>query len=1325
MALKNDFFADTLYASLSLEVSASEEEIQKAYNSIKAHVDRGFMVTEEDKAKSFQLESKLFDPEFRLRSMILKGDFGSKALDNQLDRLKQLLSTKKMLAQEWIELASSLHGILRSSAFSQLLLILCPLTKNVKSGAQNILTKAVDSVFQMLVDFQVSGVENACKNSDKNTALEHLEVVKNFPEIPSSVRQKALEIIFEHFWKLTQSKIVEIKSIQSSIDHVKSEYDIKAIASRMEQEAKDGLLPLYRLFLANAFQNQKKYLSEIHLALNFVIQSLQASHKPDKADFFIAQLNEQQVPVEQKSSQLTSTSKLKIAKLSDSQVLKTAPSKTLAAEKKQSTSIFKSFLFFIGISSVLVALLLLTPTAQKKAEKYYAAMPPASSPEARFLQNLKFLSQTPFHGTDLYLQVLQTTTEFIIARLNIYASEGKIPDFMNRMNAILKILDKQVKLDILQKIEPSMERYFNEHQFGHADFFLWWLKTGTYGMAQNILSKRIDQALKNENLQEVQQSIAIAKTHLVPLPEYLIKILLNKKIISKEISLLLATHFSDIHEKIWSDVILELWELRSPLSDEEGLLILEKVGSQCPDLHVDLLQMILNKNERNQIPWPEKLEIFQNPSVEKRVKLLACQYFVKQHKNEAALKLFKTLPEHPENNALMAMRLPIFFIQKQYFRVRHISEELFSTQEEFYDLLRGLAYTRTGDPKKAVAILDPWITLRFQEHLDLWKKLHTRETIVRKGISEKLDKQKICPIHQRIENDRELARDKEKFLLSELTKDFQITKIKTQIANHRYYQESIFGWIESSLQLKDPVLLRTVELRLREMRDAFLDPKIKIYQGEVFSLLGQHSNAEKIFQEVEQSCLALHHYSPLLTLCAVYERLSLHSSLKELTQILLEQCKDPEVCDALYRFLAERASGGDPITFLNKIVKKNVTDEIQLSLFQIQQEKTISSKAPLRSLLVGQLEALLQNSERFFNTDNISLLEALGDQSFLFYRLTHSRDALNKATRFFKQALLFSKKNTPLDIKILHTLWFRILENIFATEDISLLSEDCTLPYWHALALKSESKQGSSVVHALNTHPHFSEVQVLVEKILSTKTLWVTPPIFFELLCTDGVPDKILGGSPDLSEIKKISFSKFWAEDSVTEALLNHKRHTLISLQEGSSQSANDLRQESETALYDWIYKNRPIKGNFEALIERVELNKGLIKPTFVARKLLLDIKLARMALWFDPDREWIGSIPVPWVIAKFVREGQTARNSELQLLWEEAQQIQKEVAPFFLEDLYGLQTNDPNFFKNGNPKIQKLIHYAVVLDPNSKKNQVGMQLFKKRVEEVVKNRQL
>jgi hypothetical protein len=673
------------------------------------------------------------------------------------------------------------------------------------------------------------------------------------------------------------------------------------------------------------------------------------------------------------------------------------------------------------------------------------------------------------------------------------------------------------------------------------------------------------------------------------------------------------------------------------------------------------------------------------------------------------------LPAHPENDALMAMRLPIFFIQKKYFHVRRISEEQPWPQDEFYELLRGLAYTRMGDSKKAITILDPWVALRFQEYVALGNKLLAREVIIRNEISEKLNGQKKCPIHQRIEEGRELAQDKEKFLLSELTKDFQITKIKTKIANYRYLQEGIFGWIESSLQLKDPVLLSKVDLHLQAMRNTFSDPRIKLYQGQLFFLLGQQSQAEKTFQEIEKSCFSLNDYAPLLDLCVMYERLSLHIPLKELTQRMFKQCKDSTICDALYRFLAESAIESDKTEFLNKIVKKSVPDEIQLSLLQIQQEKNIPSKAPLRSPLVGQLETLLQNSERFFDTDSAPLLEALGDQSFLYYRLTHSLDALNTAIRFFKQALFFYKKNTLLEIKIHHTLWFRILENLFSSPDISLLSEDFTLPYWHAIALKSASKEGSSAVNALNAHPDFSEVQILAEKILSAKTLWVTPPIFFELLCAEGVPNTLLNGSPDLSEIKKISFSKFWIEDPITQALLDHKRYRLLALKEGSTQSTNDLRQESENAFWDWISKNRPIKGNFETLIERVELNKELIKPTLVGRKLLLDIKLARMALWFDPNREWIGAIPVPWVIAKFVQEGQTARNSELQLLVEEAAQIQKEAAPFFLEDLYGLETNDPNFFKNANPKTQKLLHLEIALNSNSKKNQVGMQLFKKK----------
>lgn len=1351
MALKNNFFTDTLYELLSLEVSASEEEIQKAYNLLKTHVDRGFMVTEEDKVKIAHLEFKLFDPEFRLHSMILKGSFGSDELDLQLERLKKILAAKRIVAQEWIDLESSLYALLQSNEFSNLLLSLCPLTKNAGPSAQNILTKTVDSLFQTFVDFQVSGVENAFKNSDRNTALEYLNIVKNFSGISTTAQQKALETMLECFWKSTQKKIAEIKDIKKQFDSEKSEYNIKALVSRIEQETKDGLIPVHDLFIACNFQNQKKYLDEIRAVLEMVIRTLKESSKSEKADFFIAKLNGQK-PVEN-TSPLSTTSILRLKKTSEKKgdsIAKTEKIQVLVSIspwQHRIQFILRFILILILISLSVAAFLLLIPNLQKEAEENYTALCQAedearhrtASPEERLSQNLKFLSQTKFRQTDMHLQILQETTEFIFNRLKIYESQGKLHDFINRMSTILKSLDQELKLEFLQKIAPHFEQYFLEHHFKPENFFLWWLKIGTYGMAQDILSKRIFYSLKKQDLKDVHQSLEIARKHSIPLPGNLATILLKKDIVSKGLSLLLVSHFSELPEKVWRTVILELWELSSSLSDEEGLLVLEKVGGQFPDLRVDLLQLVLDKSRNNRIPWPEKLGKFQNASVEKRIKLLACYYSVQRGDYEGALKLSKTLPVPHENNT--EMYLPLFFIEKQYFRIRYLSEKILPSKtkpqvlNEFYEILKGLAYARTGEPKKAVSILEPVMNLRFQDYLLLWKSLHEREAIVRKMLIKKWELQTKLQVLKGADNNKEAVTEKEKFILSEIANDPEVKKMKTKITDNHYVYEGIFGWIESSLQLKNTVLLSKIEARLKEMKNVFFEPKTEIILGQVCSLLGKQSEAEKIFQDVEQSCFHLNNYLPLLDLCNVYEQLSLDVALKKLTKNILKKCKDSKICDDLYRFLVKNTIGDDTIIkpqvleLLNKIQEKKVTDKIQIMLLEIEQEKNTQSDAPL----IAQLEKMLQDSKLFFNTDQFLLLAALGDQCFLLYRLTHSADALNKAIYFFKQALLFYNNDNKatgasvlLEIKILHTLWFRILDNIFAAPDLHFLSDDFTLPYWHAIASKSESKQNLSLVDSLNANPDFSEIRGLVEKILSQKNLWASPPIFFELLSNRGVRWDLLP-LKDLSEIKKVSFSKFWAWDAITRTFLDSKRRTFLFVEKSESdylkdrspQNADYLLKESETALFDWISKNVPIPtshgaGDFETLWERVEFSK-FIKPSLRARKLILDIKLTRMAFLFDPDREWIGTIPVPWVVAKFVKEGQTSRNSELQFLLEEAKLIQKEVEPFFLEDLCGLQAKDLTFVEKLSPKIQNLINLEIALNPNTKKTQVGIQLFKKK----------
>ncbi|MBN2144692.1 MAG: hypothetical protein JW774_08730 [Candidatus Aureabacteria bacterium] len=969
-------------------------------------------------------------------------------------------------------------------------------------------------------------------------------------------------------------------------------------------------------------------------------------------------------------------------------------------------------------------------TKDNEAKELLSEVRSSDSMEDTLERALHLLSRQEFSQSQAYSDAFRLCLRLTEGVFYYYVKHRRVNTFLKRYGNAYLQLNRKDRLVIHHRLFRCIRNRLFENHYVSEDFFEWAIKMGDYESGRTLLLDRLHFHEQKNDVANVRKTLDMGRKYQIRFSGAILLPFAKRNILSPEEILLFCENQESIPETYWKEGILKIWECRSILNDDENLAVVQKTSNRFPELRCDLLAILLDVNKNAVYDWTKEIrQVFKAPSVEKRIKIIACRDLIRKDKMARALEVAKTIPIHPDNEALTYLSVPIFYAQKKWHQMIEFLENYQKKHAlESYDkLLMGVAYIKQGDHQKGKDILQPLVNTYLEPYLVLWQELHSREKTVREDVNMKLKGKvgKYEAVARKIyliQSDEEARQEKEKFILSEIASDFHVVKLKEKIATQQRFLDAVYAYTEAVIQLKNPAQLRPVRDMLYSIKKAFFSFDTDILLARVLLDSDKGASAKDILEETENLAFERKEYRPLLRLLSTFYELGWNDNRMKLAKRIFKKCDDQDFKDMTARQMGmQMADEDDKMDWLKKIKSKNSIDEAMIHLISIRIEK---KKRNMNAALELSQRLTSWSQEKIKGIDDINLLKELGRELFRYYRLSGRVDALISAEYSLERAAVYDKRNSQLMNELWSVLWFRLLSDLFPSfPDLYLLSETNTDLLWACFDSVLETKTEKAFIEKVNDHPYFTRIKALLQKMngsewLSTITV---PPGFFLLLRTEGV---LWDGMMNLKRdsMASVPFSELWRRYPEEEDLIKKKMQSDLDFakknmktteEKNSPEYALVLLSYVKAEIQNWLYNDQTLKVGFDRLLENAELSRA-IRGGIQIKRAVLVVKLYRLAFWHDPNKEALISLPPAMVIKKAILSGQGSKQNELNAILNEIKELYKESRPFFNEDMFVLLSLFENESPGISPELADIIHQEARWDFNNAKSQILRQSLKK-----------
>jgi len=921
----------------------------------------------------------------------------------------------------------------------------------------------------------------------------------------------------------------------------------------------------------------------------------------------------------------------------------------------------------------------------------------SAAPEKKFSQSVATLKSAP----KVSKQNLQIAFDHIASTLlkGLSPQNGVIDskDFVEEWGRDLFGLPRQYRNLIFEQIATPLLSYLSSTGYEDQELLDWSLKMASHKRLKDLLKDAILSGLNKGNSDFCKNIIRKARLYGISLDPDLLQQLYEHKLAVIEDLMVSADSFNDLPISLWQEGIIELWEARSNMSANEGLTIVSRYEADLKEYRPDLLKILLDSNKRVRYAWENHVnEGFSSKSIEKRVKLEASHSLVRKGAYDQILTVVSTIPTDPENPSLLLLRAPVLYVNGYFPRLLSILE---STPKEdttapFLQFIWGKAHLMEGNLDEAISHLKPLVQQHLSKYLKLWSQLNTREKQLREIIVKSLSgkKGKYREEGRRIyliQDPKEAKQETEKFTLSEFDKDFNIKKIRKNIQAKQYVLESLYGLVSAWALLGTPDLIRKGRDLLSELAQVCKFPETTILLGEHDFLLGKEGAAKQLWKDAERACFERQDLKPLLILFEVYHRNQNNSESKRLLKKVGRLDPDHLFRDNVARtHLRLEPKLSKKIELLKTIRQPKRGERIQLSLFNLENALHQGNKSEYQRRFG---EFLKKAPELREVQDDLSLIKELGHVLFRHYRLTGDKFSLDWSLQSFEKAYKILQSQKTFN-QVIHTLWFQLLEKGFPNQTrLHFLKSTDLGEFWKSLEILLQENDQEILVQAFQKQKSWQKIHDL----LKTNTLepgftFIPPPAFFTVLMSKPSVFQ-LGFFSELKNDNKSqdSFESFWADEKIVKEFQRKKiagdKESAFAIMKRSERDtlgdhySNAIIDWGEAVLKEWRVQKSPLKMGFESLLEKVELGNAL-KPNLTARRLSFDVRLARLALWFDPNKDQIADYPSEVVIRSAFLNGRGGKEVEIKALFNEASGLFKEYGTFLNDDLLLFLSLDPDF---------------------------------------------
>ena len=936
-----------------------------------------------------------------------------------------------------------------------------------------------------------------------------------------------------------------------------------------------------------------------------------------------------------------------------------------------------------------------------------------------------------FKQQDLYLsdsmasEILNRFCIVLDELLMAYKKNNRLDVFVLEVGTKLSAIPPGLRKKILQVLSPKMVYFFKQTEFKPVNLFRWYVLAGNRQTRNLLCEVFLTFAVNKGDLKLISQAEKYAKQVNAKFTVKTIQDLIKNKMITQEDIISLSQSLDQLSYETLENIIMKIWDFSTPYQDSQALDILDLIGDKYPDLRLDLLKIILDKNKNSVYPWEKEVLNFKNPAIDKRVKLILCHHLIKRGRIDEMLKLAESIPSFPENDKLYFIRIPVLFFQNEFTQIIHFLEakKEFSNLDDFYKTLLGISYFKTRNFDKSKILLESIIDKGFKSYCSIWSELNKRTKILNDYLNEQITskKGKYEAIGRKIyliQKDEEAARVKKDFIESEIRNDFNIMSLQKQLSEKQYIYDAFFTFIDCKIKTQNPEELRIARDYLLSFKDYCADYNTEIYLGFVFYRLGKSNAFKEYFEVIEDKCMKEKVFLPLLQLLQIYKDLNAKEPMMNLAKTIVKKCDDEVmVSKVIHKMLDLSDLTEDKIYWLERLKIRGPEDEVRLVLYKITMEQTRGGERYLSAL--KQMEKI---SESNIGIHNLELLSQLGFHFYRHYLAEGNKSSLRKSKICFERAVKLNSKNIKLMNSYLSVLWMNALENVFLNfSNLYLLNEEYLFPITEYIEDHLKDNEIGVIFENLNSSEEFILFNQLFNLILENYSEIVVPPGLFLFIrspqCHFLFPDKIQSAA----DLKRIRYDDFWGIASFRSSQVKLSVYTKMADETKKMLDCtpeNDLRNYPE-AFFNWgeaqlrLWKNssESLRITFMKFLEKAEYCNQL-KPSDQAKRILLDLKICRLANWYDPNKEKIPYESPGWVIRKAILGGQQLKSDDYTGIVNDLQAQYKSFLPFINEDLLLIGSLSEKFNYKKYKNMTRAIELELQLCPDSSRREILKKLL-------------
>lgn len=909
--------------------------------------------------------------------------------------------------------------------------------------------------------------------------------------------------------------------------------------------------------------------------------------------------------------------------------------------------------------------------------------------------------------------------------LSFYKMNNRLDFFALEIGAKLTETPPGLRKRVLQVVSPKVLQIFKQADFKPVNLFKWYTLAANKQTCNFLCEEYVAYTLNKGDSSLIAKGVKYSKQVKAKFTGKTIQALIKMKMIHEEDVIFLSQSMDQLSYETLENIILKIWDLSTTYQDSYALDVVNLIGKDYPELRLDLLKIILDKNKNSIYPWKNELLNFKFSAIDKRVKLVLSHQLIKNGRIDEMLKLAESIPDVPENDKLYFLRIPVLFYQNEFSQIIQFleSKNQLTPLDDFYKTILGISYFKTQNFEKSVIMLESIINKHFKPYCSIWSELNKRKTILNNYLNEQISskKGKYEAIGRKIyliQKDDEAARVKKDYIDGEIRKDFNIISLQQKLSEKQYIYDAFFAFIECKIKTKNPEELRIARDYLLSFKDYCADYNTEIYLGLIFHHLGKSNAFKEYFDVIEDQCLKEKVFLPLLHLLQIYKDLEAKDSMMRLAKLMVKKCEDEVIISkVIHKMLDLSDLIDDKIFWLERLKNHGPEDEIRLVLYKIEREQAKGGDRYLSAL--KQMDKI---SEKNFGIHNLDLLSQLGFQFYRHYLAEGNRHSLAKSKICFERAVKLNPKSVNLINSYLSVLWMNALESVFLNSpNLYLLNEDYLFPITEYIEDHSTGKETGKLFDQLNSSQEFILFNKLFNSMLENHAEIVIPPGLFLMIRSSQCHFLFYNKVQSNEALKSIPYNDFWGIPSFRSSL---NKLSFYSKRVDETKKVFDRTSEEDLKHYPdsflnyaeaqlrlWKNNKDNLRMTFMKLLEKAEYCNQL-EPSVKAKRIILDLRICRLANWYDPNKETIPNESPGWVIRKAILDGQQLKSDEYEGLLNDLQAFYKTFSPFVHEDLLLIGSLTRKFDYKKNKNMIRAIELELLFCSDSARREILKKLL-------------